>query len=461
MIKENTQMIWERLRPYHGRERMFEKRCDLKWFLLIIASFLCVVLSLSFCRSFLKLAFVSWMNFWGKSTDDILRIMREEGSFLGNSVWTLTTILAAFMVLHYSSQGNSIYGIQNRKIIAYTIGSYFIPGLVFFNIAIVLRMTCAYYMRSFMSFYILALYSVFLQLLLIICSIKSTSRHQSFQVILKIERRQFKELCRKKREEKNSFPISKENVIIYHVESILKGKETLTEKFEIIQEILYIPFYEKYQDSTFFVHGFYYYVYHNIYLVTVYVEDHLEERQKLYDTIYENVKCFWKQYTKYVKSQDTEQQKDFKNKILLYMAALFHAVITKKKISERWEFFSHIIVGIFSDEEFRRVVFFELLMSLYDLWRRELIDFEEESEHIEKFCELLLIKKMQNPVKLMYKDLEEIKNELQMVVLSWNMGTTIEKELQYETAEEILECLENNDGENYIYYLLRQLEEKY
>lgn len=113
---------------------------------------------------------------FGMNEKYILNNVCSQADFLGNAVWTLTTILAAFMVLHYSSIGNNTYGVKNRKIISYTCGTFFIPEILIFNIAVVLCMTFAYYVKSFATFFLLAIYSILLQLLLIFGSIFLTSQ---------------------------------------------------------------------------------------------------------------------------------------------------------------------------------------------------------------------------------------------------------------------------------------------
>lgn len=457
--------IRNRRSVYHSEERKFEKRFAFRWALPLILSLVIIILSLTICNNALKETFIRAINCFGNNEEYIFDNMRKEASFLGNAVWTLTTILAAFMVFHYSSQANCVYGVPTRKIIAYTLGTYFIPGLVFYNIIVVLGMTCSYYLKSFSAFYILSIYSIFLQILLILCSIKSTSQRKSFKIILRIEKKQFNQLCEKTKVNEGEFfvPSSRKNLLIYHIDSILKGKETFTEKFEVIQEILYIPFYSNYLNNISYTHCIYYYLYKNLNLISLYISNQVEECQKFYNIVYENVYDFWKQYTCLEHCYDSKTKKEVSGKILLYMAALFHAVIPNDKILERWEFLSFLIVGIFNDIEFRKVVLIELLMSLYDLWRLKLIDFgkDNETEKIVDFLKILLKEKTQHPVRWLFKDLDRIKNELQMIVLSWNVETTINPTLRYKKTLDILECLEKNDADNFIPDLLSYVEVSY
>lgn len=223
---------------------------------------------------------------FGMNEKYILNNVCSQADFLGNAVWTLTTILAAFMVLHYSSIGNNTYGVKNRKIISYTCGTFFIPEILIFNIAVVLCMTFAYYVKSFATFFLLAIYSILLQLLLIFGSIFLTSQRVCFRVILHVEEKQFHELCEVVRNNKVLFHklgviSNKENAFVYHSDMILKGQDSLTEKFEIIQNILYIPFNIEYQKFFLYVDGIYYYLYQNMRVVVSYIGEHVNERQKL------------------------------------------------------------------------------------------------------------------------------------------------------------------------------------
>ena len=96
-------------------------------------------------------------------------------------------------------------------------------------------------------------------------------------------------------------------------------------------------------------------------------------------------------------------------------------------------------------------------MSLYDLWRKELISFKNKAENakIEKFLKLLSTKKEGYSINSMKASIPAIKEQLQLIVLSWNVFTTMEKRFQYETAIEILECMDDNEKDDYIHYLLR------
>lgn len=448
--QNKRQKLW----VYHSQEREFEKKCDAKWLFFVVVSFFIVIIGMTFLKTQIKdiLKFVLFL--FGENADYVFTTMRNEIAFLGNAVWTLTTIMAAFIVLHYSSRENSIYGIQYRKIIGYTFGSYFIPGLIIFNIIIVINMTCAYYIKSYANFYVLATYSIFLQILLIICSIMSTSQQRCFQIILKIERRQIQQLYTN-----SNTPLQeRKNAIVYHVDTVLKGHETLTEKFEIIQEILNIPFYEKYQNTEVFNHCTYYYLYQNMHLMVAYICEHIEERQKMYSTFYNNANFFWGQYI-INKKESTEKETAEKAPILLYMSALFHTIVPRKELKERWECILYIFTAIIDDESFRNILVIEFLMSLYDLWHRSEICLDkDETAELQNILKILLIDNGKYPAKGIYECIEEAKIELESIVMSWYCEVTFSQKRQYETMAEILDCIDNEDVDTYIQFLLKKVQ---
>ncbi len=458
MGKELKQKQW----IYHSKNRKFEKSIDRKLLAVILILTIAVIGFILLGKNLLKNGLEWILDFSGKDIEDTLNRMCEEASFLGNAVWTLTTILAAFMVLHYSSMGSSTYGVKNRKIIAYTCGTYFIPGLIIFNILIVMCMTFAYYEKSYAAFYLLALYSILLQLMLIIGSIFLTSQKVCFRVIMFVEKKQFHKLCKAVQDNKcvyEKFGIlpTRKELMIYHTDMILRGQDTLTEKFEIIQEILKIPFHEEYQEVLSCLHGIYYYLYRNMQLTVTYISKHLEDRQKLYTTFYKNIEDAWRQYKKFQESD--EKQKNQKVKILLYMGAFFHTVMPEERLEERWECIN-FAVGLLGESFFRRVVIAELFMSLYDLWRKEQISFndKEENERVENFLKNQLTRDTGCSINAIKANMDKIKEELQEIVYSWNMDTTMDRSFQYERAIEILECFDENEEDDYIHYLLRHME---
>lgn len=448
---------------YHSKSRKFEKPIERKLLVVILVLTIVVIGFILFGKTLLKGGLGQILVFLGKDKEEALNHMCTEASFLGNAVWTLTTILAAFMVLHYSSMGSSTYGVKNRKIIAYTCGTYFIPGLIIFNILIVSCMTFAYYIKSYAAFYLLALYSILLQLALIIGSIFLTSQKVCFRVIMSVEKKQFQKLCEtvqdnKRVYEKFGILSNRKNLMIYHTDMILKGQDTLTEKFEIIQEIFKIPFHEEYQEVLSYLHGIYYYLYQNMQLAVTYISKHIEDRQKLYVTFYKNIEDAWQQYKEFREADD--KQKTQKVKILLYMGAFFHTVMPEKRLEERWECFS-FAVSIFDEIFFRKVVIAELFMSLYDLWRKERISFnnKEENMRVENFFKKQLTRDTNCSINAIKVNMDTIKEELQEIVFSWNTDTTMERSFQYEMAMEIVECLDENEGDDYIHYLLRHVED--
>ena len=421
--REEKAEHWE----YRSREREFEKKLDRGFLIALIGSFV-VVVGMILLNGILKQGLKNFLVFFNEDADIVFENLRTETSFLGNAVWTLTTILASFMVLHYSAIGVNTYGIQNRKIISYTCGSYYIPSIVSFNIFIVFGMTYAYYTNFYAMFYILAVYSMMLQLLLIIGSIAITSQRVCFSVILKIEQMQYERLCKSicvsqsaNLGEGQSKEIIEKNLLIYHVDLILKGQATLTEKLEIIQEIFKMPFYVTNTSSCF--HATYYYLYQNMKHLITYTGENIDERQQLYASFYQSANNIFEIY------KECPQESAIKNNIFLYLSALFHAVIPEKRLEERWEFLFCIIqiLGFrqnSQDEDvnlLKETLIVALLMSAYDLWRKGLIDFSREDEalNMEQFVQFIFFRDAKISAQGLRRDLNKIKKDLQEIVFSW------------------------------------------
>lgn len=457
---------------YKSTERKFEKKVNRVFLMGLFISFLIVITMICY-NEYLKNVVEYIVKFLKKDIDIVWCNLRENSSFLADVVWTLTTILAAFMVLHYSIIGVNTYGVQNRKIISYTCGTYYIPGIVIFNIFVVFGMTSAYYLNFYAIFYILALYSILLQLFVIIGSIALTSQRICFNVILSIEKKQYKELCENifkykdsNEEEMQWQDILIKNLLIYHVELILKSQNTLTEKFEITHEILKIPFYENSQDVFLCLHAVYYHFYQNMKHIVVYISENSNERQQFYATFYESIGQILNQYNEH------KNNLIFRTKLLLYLGSLFHAIIPERRLEERWDFIFYILytskyimnsnnknLEESAEEDncsLKEVVIVELFMSVYNLWRKGLIDLgkTEESSKIETFVYKALLQNEYNLINKIEIDLNKIKKELQKIVLAWIADESVTRLEKYEISCNVLTCMDKEGCNDYIYHLL-------
>lgn len=145
--------------------------------------------------------------------------------FFGTAVWTLTTVLSAFLISFYNQQQQKHYGIYQRRIISYEIGTWMIPACILENVAIVLMMTKNFYSDRIGLFYYRALSSVLLQFILISYCIFITSNRHCLKVIKKLEREWLEKTQKPQR-------------MLHLVPLVLDGEEAINEKFEAILEIL-------------------------------------------------------------------------------------------------------------------------------------------------------------------------------------------------------------------------------
>lgn len=363
----------------------------------------------------------------GFDSQPVLDNMIQKADFLGNSVWMMATILSGAVIFYCSLLGGRSYGIPNRKLIAYSAGSWSLPLLVASTIVMVLFMTSAYYTSYFALFYFWAIYSLMPQVLAYIYCMLCCSRKQCFRIILKVEDRQYlwlrqellsasaadgcAQVCGETAQSQRTEMCEK---LIFHIQMVMGGEETLEEKMELIQQILFAPF-RKYEyrcsDQQSDLQSIYLYIYQSVKRVLHYSSNGLSdlEADRFYFMIYENIKKI--ERICHVKASridlgeigvSSENQTviypPYWEKLAVYLSAVFHAVLPERNIRNRWKFVQHIVQDLIEPEEEKRLVIGMLLCSIEYLIHRRLLDAipegdavrrsDEDNRHISDYIEI-------------------------------------------------------------------------
>lgn len=166
---------------------------------------------------------------------NIAQLLSNNKDFFGTAIWTLTTVLSAFLVSFYNQQQQRHYGVSQRRIIAYDAGTHLIPICIIVNIGVVLLMTRDYYSTGIAAFYFRALSSIILQLILISYCIYITSHDHSLKVIKEVEILRFKDQIEKDtaKEYKRG-----ETPYLFIIPLILDGEEADYEKYDALKDML-------------------------------------------------------------------------------------------------------------------------------------------------------------------------------------------------------------------------------
>lgn len=286
--------------------------------------------------------------------------------FLGTAVWTLTTILSAFILFYYGSLSTRNYGVSNRKIIAYTFGTMFIPFLVAFNAVVVGVMTIAYYISYCELFFLSAGYSCFLQVVLMYCCISVTSQLTAFKTIVRIEEKQFR-----------MSTLQEENNIVFFVERIVEGDEIWSEKAKIIEHIWTIPFSQKYAIIDQNPRILHMQQYNNSKYLAAYAEKSLKNEMDVYSTLYQIMKNIDK------KLLDTYVTMEHSYILRNYIAygALFLAILSRDSLYNKWAFVEHLVNNV--NETMRMRIIAELMMAVVYLQDSQQLIIEEKENILE------------------------------------------------------------------------------
>lgn len=378
----------------------------------------------------------------------VLQRMKDELSFLGTSIWTMTTMLVSAMIFYYGIQNNKNYGVPNRKIIAYMYGSLYIPIVVILIIFVVAVMTYAYYISAYDLFYFFSAAAIVFQLEIIYLCLSASSNANCFKAIIKVEKIQYnwiQEVMAKDKDEDTNYDLEMQrrySANIFHVDMIMSGEETLVEKLEIIQNILLIPLYSnrdndrmKLQDLK----AIYYYISQNIRLVIRDLEK--QEQQRLYSILYETIRWYSQKY-------EQEKNNGYKKQIYIFLSALLHEILKMDVFENKQEFVMYIIKNVLESEETKSGAI-GVLVCMYEYLAETGIDIKRDIVCTAKMLSSLEMWKFWQP------DKEQVSDLMEMVVI-WLYNTTLSVERKKDIYKKIYEGLTKKRNKSVIGFFLSQ-----
>lgn len=430
-------------------------------YVLIVVIFTAAVIVLIICSGCVKNTVLGIVSFIDKDLNEknFVSKLNTSQEFVGSAVWTMASILSGFVIMYYETMGYRNFGLVNRKIISYIFGSYFIPGLVVLNAAVVGFMTYMFYAGACTDFYILAIYSCALQGALIVLCVYSTTYQRAYKTIMDVEKKQFQQLYRKdegcvgkgedfETENEQSEPL-------YHIQKALESDETFAEKGALITDILVIPFHEEYTDRKKFLNALYQYEYENFRYIIMRMSEHSEERMQIYRMLYKNM-------------ENLLQELEGENKYLFYTycGALFHALLPKKELmKDKWIFLIRFLNQAVTEEAVRAYLVVVLLMSIQFLSLTKEIDISPESDNrllnaaAESFSKLKQCKKLQEIIDKIGDNSGEEYYIFENILSAWVRQISEERGKRLEIMQKIFESLCNSGREPFIYYLIMRARE--
>lgn len=191
---------------------------------------------------------------------------------------------------------------------------------------------------------------------------------------------------------------------------VLEGDEPLSEKTEIVQRILAIPFHIEYTKMGNTLNAIFNYCYTKSNSMLIYIDKNPTKIQQIYDFYYATIRNAVNLLGSELKgnSQLSKGNKFFfinRNKFLYddriatimyaYFGGIFHVFITADRHKEKWTFLNYIINYIMDDTKIKEFLIVELLMSVKFLTLTNQIDLALEIDQI-----AFVIKEMKSKIKL-------------------------------------------------------------
>lgn len=311
----------------------------------------------------------------------LIQRLNEEMEFVGTVIWTMTTILSGFVIMYYEMLGYRNFGLTNRMIIACICGSMFIPGLVGLNAVVVCMMTCMFYFRISTDFYILAIYSCFLQGLLIFFCVFPTSQFMTRRVIVKLEKRQF-EYYLNKISESDSFEAATRECDHY-IKFILGSDELLEDKVKLSLEIVMVPFRTRYRKTQYTLAALYSYEFKNLLLIASYMEKSKEDFSGMKELLFWTVERITRQFRSIAVPGKSEKLEDLEHssEVIVFYGAFFNVFIPRTELENRWEIVDYIINDIDLPVKLKRLIVAELILSISFLKVTGQVDVWNETEY--------------------------------------------------------------------------------
>lgn len=330
---------------------------------------------------------LAWLN---QDAEQVFCKMREYASSWSDTIWTMVTVSASAIVFYYGALSYKNFGVQNRRIISYTVGSWFVPICVFLTVSFVVFMTYYFYIDHYTEFYLISAYIMVIQGIIIILCIYETSNAHCFRVIIKVEKRQYMKLRKMiqhlENENTNGYNYeieAEKSSIIYHTDMAMKGEESMSKILSLIKGILLVPFsIKKLKQSPLSIDNkaIYYYIYQNARHTLNHISDENIDvgSQDFFSLLYENID---RVYGMHNVETDNAVQKNNRIKLAVYLSSLFHAILPVSQIENRWQFAGYVINAIIKEKSHKDLMIGVLLCSIAYLNYRKLLlpDINEET----------------------------------------------------------------------------------
>ncbi len=447
--------------------RNYAKVLDRRATVLLVISLAILVFFMTAGHSGFRRGIIVFFKFRKLNSDYITNILHNKMEFIGTAVWTLTTILSAFIVLYYSTQGSRNLGLTNRKIIAYTYGTYYIPLLVCVNAMVVVMMTYHFYIAAYTKFYLLAAYSCFLQSIVMTICIYSTTYKKAFQTIIQVERNTFYEwykytlsefdklqrIQRSKDYIKLRHAIAqKKEQLPFHINNIMRWDEPLSEKQDIIWSILVQPFGEKYKDVIRYPEILYMYHYRNFRVIVDYMKGleldktiNVQENHDLYNIFYRFV----------FEIEERSGGDDLIEKqIYISCSALFNALIAEKALFDRWSALIYIISNVTREKRIKQTLLLLLLLIIQFQLSINNIDIDDLQEMIILTQKIREMPEHSELKKNYLKNFNQNQEFFEKLVLIWIEDSTEGRQNQFFICDDILRAIRGEGRFDVISFIL-------
>lgn len=342
--------------------------------IVLIISVTFLTLYMSDFRDFFKCLFVKMIGVIGESGDNANAQLKCYAEYWGELLWALTASDVAFIIFYYSAMNQMNYGISHRMINAYLVGSFFIPILLLSMFILSVLTVLMLFLKRYAEFYLLSIWTLTLQFMIVFCCISVTSRGMCRRMILKVERKQYiamREFASEKEDHNGKISLRYDDIrqmeknLPCHIESIAGSKETLNEKMKIIAEILNIPFESSrvvFSEGDFC--GLKIYIKKNLRFPLLSARTFLTEAesQALFSMIYMIVSDRCREY---LACKQNEIKRVRRMELLLFMGCIFQLLISKKRLGERWTAINYIINEFLNMETIRPMSIGMLLLVIY------------------------------------------------------------------------------------------------
>ncbi len=391
--------------PVKKGRRNYERNGHL-WVIAVLLTL--VVNLLPVIRRFFRTVFDFLIKISGGEPDRVFAQMKyDKMDLTGTSVVALFSILSAFIVFYCSTLRYTNYGISNRKVIAYTVGTWFLPYMLLADGISVVMMFFGYLNNICDLFYVSAVWSCLTLVILIVLSLLPAFRLVCSKVIFNVVKKQYIDMCNNllidnPTIDRLKFKSHEERDIsncVYHCSMVIGSDESLTDRMRLINDLLRIPygisgkrriksitdFYEKHhgKESYMCMHFF---LHNNMVCIARYLTDHPEDAKYIFT-------CF----IEYIQAINKNFSHGYKNfmKILICFGALFTAMIPEidrkygkgsgadEMVGNFYDFLDHVLNTVIKANKLRALILLEFIHALLVMWKLGEIDFES-TQFVEK-----------------------------------------------------------------------------